>query len=300
MVLQEQYEGARRKVRAGFATRFAAAILLALVDETFAEETCQLVGGVLAVVGVIALVFTGEQGVQHVVAIVVPLRGKALFEQAGSVVFVLQDEMHVTVWSGFGAHAIGQFEQKVAVGNGMHRIQAQAVEAVFVQPHQRAIDEEIPHLAPAKVDGIAPGRVLVVAEEGAGIAPQVVAVGPEVVIDNVEKHHQPVAMGGVDQLLELFRRAVGGFGRVRQNPVVAPIAIAGKFRQRHQLDGGHAQFGQSGKPLLDLRITSIGAHVQFVEHRFVPGAASPVGVAPAITVRVDHHARLLYVTGLGA
>src|SRR5690606_5422728 len=101
MVLQEQYEGARRKVRAGFATRFAAAILLALVDETFAEETCQLVGGVLAVVGVIALVFTGEQGVQHVVAIVVPLRGEALFEQAGSVVFVLQDEMHVTVWSGF-------------------------------------------------------------------------------------------------------------------------------------------------------------------------------------------------------
>ncbi|MNI77484.1 hypothetical protein D3C73_1337810 [compost metagenome] len=67
---------------------------------------------------------------------------------------------------------------------------------------------------------------------------QVIAIGPEVVVDHVENHRQTEAMGGVDQVLELLGRTIGGLGRIQQHPVVAPIALAGKLRDRHQLDRG--------------------------------------------------------------
>ncbi|EXF46710.1 hypothetical protein BAY1663_00874 [Pseudomonas sp. BAY1663] len=198
-----------------------------------------------------------------------------------------------------GMHALGQLGEEAAVGNGVHRIQAQAVEAVVEQPHQRVIDEEVPYFAAAEVDGIAPGGLLVMPEEVPSVAPQVVAVRAEVVVDHIEKHHQAQAVGRVDQVLELFRAAVGGFRRVGQDAVVAPVAVAGKFGDRHQFDGGDAQLDEPGQVLLHCGESAIEAGMQLVEHRLVPGPAAPLGVAPAVTGVIDHHARGMHVAGLG-
>lgn len=48
-----------------------------------------------------------------------------------------------------------------------------------------------------------PRGVHVFAEEAAGIAMQVIAVGAEVVVDHIENHRQTVTVGGVDQVFEL-------------------------------------------------------------------------------------------------
>ena len=182
----------------------------------------------------------------------------------------------------------------------MHRVQAQAVEAVFQQPHQRVVDEEVPHLAPPEVDGRAPRGVLVFAEEALGVAMQVIAVRAEVVVDHVENHRQAMAVGGVDQVFELFGSAVGGLGRVGQNPVVAPIAITGELRQRHQFDRGDAQIDEARQVLLDFTETAERTDVQFVDHRLVPWPAQPGAVLPLIGEGIDHHAVAVDIAGLRA
>ena len=64
------------------------------------------------------------------------------------------------------------------------------------------------------------------------------------IVDDVEKDHQAVTVRRVDQRLQIVGRAVAAFGREGQHAVVAPIARAGKFRDRHQLDRGDAEVGK--------------------------------------------------------
>ncbi|MNC63631.1 hypothetical protein D3C75_1137670 [compost metagenome] len=52
--------------------------------------------------------------------------------------------------------------------------------------------------------------------------------------------------------------------------------------------------------LLDTREAAERTDVQLVDHRFVPGASQPGGVPPLVGERVDHHAVLVNVPGLGA
>ena len=138
------------------------------------------------------------------------------------------------------AYPLCQFLQKPRVVDGVHGIQAQAVEAVFEQPHQGVIEEEIPHFTALEINAGAPGCVHVLLEEPLGVLAQVIAVGAEVVVDHIEDHGQTVAVGTVDQLLELLGSAVGSVGRIGQHAVIAPIAFAGKLRQRHQFNRGDA------------------------------------------------------------
>lgn len=89
-------------------------------------------------------------------AVVVPLRIETLLQQTGLVVFVFHGQPHVPARISLAAHPLRQFLHKVRVFDGVHRVQAQAVEAVFQQPHQRVVDKEVPHLAAPEVDGRAP------------------------------------------------------------------------------------------------------------------------------------------------
>ena len=102
---------------------------------------------------------------QHVVAVVVPLRSEAGGQQAGAVVLVFQYQVHVAARLDAGVHALGQLGEETAVGNRMHGVEAQPVEAVVQQPHQGVVDEEVAHFAAAEIDAVAPRRLLVVAEE---------------------------------------------------------------------------------------------------------------------------------------
>ena len=89
------------------------------------------------------------------------------------------------------------------------------------------------------IDRAAPGS-LRFREEGRRIAAEVISLGPEMIVDHVEKHHQPAQMGFVDQRLEIVRPSIGAVGRVPQHAVIAPVARAGEIGERHQFQRGDA------------------------------------------------------------
>ena len=91
----------------------------------------------------------------------------------------------------------------------------------------------------AIVDRAAPWR-LRLGEEAGRIAAEIISLGAEVVIDHVEKHHQPAQMRFVDQRLEIVGPAIGAVGRVPQHAVITPVARAGEIRERHQFERGDA------------------------------------------------------------
>ena len=174
----------------------------------------------------------------------------------------------------------------------MHRIEAQPVKAVVAEPVQRVFDGELAHFRHAKVDGAAPGR-LRVGKNARCNAAEIIPFGPEVVVDDVEKHHQPARMRGVDQCLEILRPAVAGIRRERQHPVIAPVPAAGKIRQRHQLERGDARCGQVIEFLDRGAECALGrerADVNFREHRLMPGPSLPVRALPFISM-IDDFAR---------
>ena len=96
------------------------------------------------------------------------------------------------------------------------------------EPVERVVDEEPPYLVAVgsvEVDGVAPRRVVAVGEVGPEGA-EVVTLGAEVVVDDVEDQRETVGVAGVDQALEALRPAVGGVGGEQLDAVVTPIAFA--------------------------------------------------------------------------
>ena len=61
------------------------------------------------------------------------------------------------------------------------------------------------------------------------------------IVDDIQEHHEPKPVGGVDQRLQVIRGAIGMVRRVRQNPIVAPISLARKIIDRHKFNGRYTQ-----------------------------------------------------------
>ncbi len=149
-------------------------------------------------------------------------------------------------------HPLGQLLEERRVVDGMHRVQAQAVEAVFEQPHQRIVDKEVAHFAAAKSMPGAPGRVAVFAEKAFGVLAQVVAVGAEVVVDHIENHRQAMLVGPVDQVFRTARVCPGRLAAHRAAPRRSPsYARRGHCARGISSIGGDAQLGQAWQVLLD-------------------------------------------------
>ena len=182
----------------------------------------------------------------------------------------------------------------------MHGVEAQPVEAVLHQPVECVLDEVVAHLRPAEVDRRAPGRLHVVAEEAVCVGVQIVPVRAEMVVHDVEHHHQPEPVRGVDQRLQLVRRAVRGIRRVRQHAVIAPVVPPRKIGDRHEFDRRDAELLERLEPGRDAGEAAHRARVQLVDHRLVPGSAVPFAVPPLIGARVEHDARIVDVAGLQA
>ena len=77
------------------------------------------------------------------------------------------------------------------------------------------------------------------------IGVEVVPGRPEMVVDDVDEHHQAERMGPVDEALEVVRRAVGRVGREGQDAVIAPVAAARELGERHELDRRDAGVAES-------------------------------------------------------
>ena len=89
-------------------------------------------------------------------------------------------------------------EMFAELDDAVHGIEPQSVEAVFAQPVQRILDGEGANLRYPVIDRAAPGG-LRFREEFGRIAAEIIPLRAEMIVDDVEKHHQPAQMRFVDQ-----------------------------------------------------------------------------------------------------
>src|SRR5258706_8825742 len=96
-----------------------------------------------------------------------------------------------------GIAEIAQHRDLAEFGDSVDRVEPKPVETEFAQPIQRVLDGESAYLPYPIIDRTAPGG-LRVRKEGGRIAAEIIAFRPEVIVDHVEKHHQPAQMRFVD------------------------------------------------------------------------------------------------------
>src|SRR3954454_6275998 len=111
------------------------------------------------------------------------------------------------------------------LGDGMYGVQPKPVEAIFVQPVQRILDGVRADFRYAVIDRAAPWS-LRFGKEIRSVAGQIVSLGSEVIVDDVEEHHQSSQMRLIDQGLEIVGPAINAVGCVPQDAIVSPIARA--------------------------------------------------------------------------
>ncbi|MNH06316.1 hypothetical protein D3C79_656780 [compost metagenome] len=237
---------------------------------------------------------------QGVVAVIVPLSVEHPFEQTRLIVLIFNCQPDVSTRRDAPTHTLAECMEKIRIINGVHRIQAQAVEAVVVQPHQCIFDKEVTHLAATKVDRRAPRDTPLLMKERACIVMEVIAVRAEVVVDHVQQYHQAMPVRLVNQLAQLVRGAIAVLRGEWQHAVIAPVAIPGELPDRHQFDRGNTQLGQGRQALDDPGIAAAQADVQLIDDRFVPGAAVPVRMLPAVGRLVHQLAGAVHAFGLVA
>src|SRR5262249_41242572 len=149
---------------------------LALIDETLLQATRQTFGRTVGVVEVVAGRFAGQQHVQDVVAVVVPLGLEAAPEMRGGIVVVFQDEMNWAAGRGGGALFGRPPAEPVRFGYGVNRIEPQSIEPIFDKPIERILNKEAPHLVAAKIDRGSPRRRHLGAERLWRVERQIIAV----------------------------------------------------------------------------------------------------------------------------
>src|SRR5262249_641234 len=123
--------------------------------------------------------------------------------------------------------------------DGMTGAEPQVVEMIALEPVDGIVDREGAHLWNAIIDSVAPRR-MGRREERRRIKVEKVTFWSEMIVDDVEKHHQPASMRFVDQHPQIARSPVGAVRRIEQDAVVAPISAAGEVGDRHQFDRGHS------------------------------------------------------------
>ncbi len=197
--------GARFTARATFV--FGA---LALVGETFSKTPAQHRMRTFGVVHVVTVGLTREDCVQTMMDVVIPLRVEALrsalrSQPARLVRAVFQYEVDRPLPAGPGADALRDFGQKMdcaVVLNRMHGIETQAIEVIFLQPVEDVVDEEIADRAavrPVVVDPRTPRGVMTFRKELTGVGVEIISLGPEMVVDDIEHYRDAMAVRGCYQ-----------------------------------------------------------------------------------------------------
>src|SRR5262249_5313312 len=155
----------------------------------------------------------GQQNVQRVMNIVAPLRRvlpraprRIALEIAARIVVVLEHEMDVTP-ARRGLHGRRQLLEDVRLAVVAYRVngvEAKPVDVELLDPVKGVVDEEVPHHTAARsveVDRRTPGRRVPLGEELRGVVVEVITLRPEVIVNDVEKHHETARMRRVDEPL---------------------------------------------------------------------------------------------------
>src|SRR3546814_6433994 len=141
---------------------------------------------------------------------------------------------------------------------------------------QCVVNEELAYRPAPEVDRRAPRCMAIFGEEIRCVGMEVIAVRSEVVVDDIDEDHQTERVRRVDQLLEFIRRAVGRVRRIRQHPVVAPVARTREVIEWHQFDSGDAELDERRQTLDHAQATAAGTDMPWVHNGFVPLASPPV------------------------
>lgn len=104
----------------------------------------------------------------------------------------------------------------------MRRRETQTVQPEFLELIQVVLDKILPYCLLLIGDGRPPGRARPLPKEARNVLAEIVSLRPEVIVYNIEKHHQSVAVGRIDERLEAIRRAIGGVRSKLQDAIIAP------------------------------------------------------------------------------
>ena len=188
----------------------------------------------------------------------------------------------------------------------MDRVEPEPVQPKLVEPVERVLTEEGANpaaLVAVEVDRAPPGGRVPGAEELGRVESQVVAVGPEMVVDDVEEHGEAAGVAGLDERLERSGTAVSALGCEGEHAVVTPAPASRKITERHELDGGDSESGQvieARRRGVERPLGREGSDVELVENQLLPRAPPPSAVGPLEGLRIDHLARPVDVVRLKA
>src|SRR5712671_5898987 len=304
MVLQEADKSRRRQLARGLPARSSAAKgrRLPLVGQALGEHAAEMLRRLGRVISVVTRRVAGHQDVQDVVEIVIPLRVVTRAatvcppQVAGLIAVVFEDQMNFAIGDA-APDGLADFADDIGlalVENRVDGIEAQPVEMELLQPIERIAYEEIAHwpvMRPGKIDRGAPWRLVAADKEIWSDCRQIITLGTEVVVDDVQKDCEAACVTRLDEALQLVRPTVCRRRSVEKHTVITPIAASGKLRDRHQLDGRRAELGDMIE-MLDRsgEVAGIGesAEVQLVENGLLPRTATPAEVGPIIRRGIDN------------
>ena len=164
---------------------------------------------------------------------------------------------------------------------------------ILGDPVPRVIDDESAdeiRAGPVEIDGAAPRRRVQRRDVGGVELGQVGALGPEVVVDDVEDHGEVECVRGIDQFTQIVGAAVGARRCVEADAVIAPVPASWKIGDRHQLDGGdpeRAQVRQTGPGPGERALGCEGADVQLVDDELGEPQRPAQPVLPLVRPRID-------------
>ena len=142
---------------------------------------------------------------------------------------------------GVQAHGLAQLLQKMPgaeVEDPVDCVDSERVDVILRNPVKSVGNEVIPHfiaVGSVEVNRLSPRSFISVGKIRAEV-PEVVSLGPEMVVDDVDDHGQSEAMGAVDQSPQVVRRPGAARRGVQRDAGVAPVAAAGQIGERQRVD----------------------------------------------------------------
>ena len=109
---------------------------------------------------------------------------------------------------------------------------------IVAEPENRIVDKKAPDfvaISMIEVHRRAP-RCFVGTREIWTKAREVIPLGPEMVVNDIEQDGEAFGMAGIHQPFQIVRRAVGPMRREEIDSIVSPAALAGKLIHRHEFD----------------------------------------------------------------
>ncbi len=126
----------------------------------------------------------------------------------------------------------------------MDRVKPEPVDVELVHPIDWIRQKERPHMAimlAVEVERVAPRRFVGMVEPVPAVSAQVIPVGAEMIVNNVEQNGEAARMRRIHQRAQILRMSITARGGVNHHPIVSPAAIPCEIPHRHDLDGRRAE-----------------------------------------------------------